>query len=285
MRPLRALALAIVLLVSPIAANAATNLLACDSVWPPSSGGGRESNAPALISDGNVLFNSGDFRGAAMKYVSASQSDADIVALHNLGAALERLGQTRLGGQLCASAWVSILTKQTRAPITGSQLEVVQTGLKTGNWPQTPTPATTAPPTVPPTSTPTTPPPTLPPPTKRPTTRPSTPPPPAPSSTSPPASTPTTTSRPLPTPIVTHSIAPTPTSSPTPVPASSPTSIPPSHGVPMIPLPTAAVDTGVGVFVGLLIGVAFGVQAMRRRDARRRAQARRVKLDVEVQDK
>jgi outer membrane biosynthesis protein TonB len=285
MRSLRTLALALLMFAAPVTANAATNLLACDSVWPPSGTGGRESNAPKLISDGNVLFTSGDFHGAALKYVSASQSDADIVALHNLGAALEKLGQTSLGGQLCASAWVSILTKQTRAPIPENQLGVIQTGLSSGQWPQTPAPVKTVPPTKPPTASPTTPPPTQPP-TEGPTARPSTPRP-----TEAPTTPPPPTPAPTPRPVVTLPVTAPPTSPHTPAPqespttAPSPTATPAAKQMPMIPLPTAAVDTGVGVFVGFLIGVALGVQAMRWREARRRAQARRVKLDVDTQDK
>jgi hypothetical protein len=291
MRSLRTLTLALLLFAAPVTASAA-NLLACDSVWPPSGTAGRESNAPTLISDGNALFTSGDFRGAAMKYVSASQSDADIVALHNLGAALEKLGQTGLGGQLCASAWVSILTKQTRAPIPEKQLGIIQTGLRSGQWPQTPAPVKTVSPTQPPTAAPTVaptpPPPTLPPPTEGPTARPNTPQP-SEAPATPPTPTPILTPRPTATPVTPVTAPPaTPhTAAPqmSPTVAPSATATPSSSAVPMIPLPTAAVDTGVGVFVGFLIGVAFGIQAMRRRDARRRAQARRVKLDVETQDK
>ena len=285
MRSLRTLALALLLFAAPVTTNAATNLLACDSVWPPSGTGGRESNAPTLISDGNALFASGDFHGAALKYVSASQNDADVVALHNLGAALEKLGQTSLGGQLCASAWVSILTKQTRAPIPEKQLSVIQTGLSSGQWPQTPAPVKTVPPTKPPTVAPTMPPPTSPPPTERPTARPSTPQP-TEAPTTAPTPTPAPTPRPVVTPVTAPSASPhTPAPLESPTAAPSPTATPAPKQTPMIPLPTAAVDTGVGVFVGFLIGVAFGVQAMRRRDARRRAQARRVKLDVDTQDK
>lgn len=286
MSPLRcrhALALAVVLLtIAPAPSSAATNPLACDSVWPP-TGGGSDSTVPALINEGNALFANGDYRNAAIRFLRASETDGDVVAAHNLGAALEKLGQTRLGEQLCAAALLGAFKRPPRAPIPEDQLAVIRTGLDSGQWPQTPTPATTAPPTQPPTVAPTTPSPTTPAPTRKPTSRPSRPPstqsPPQPS-TAPPSATPAATSRPRPTPIAT--LLPT---EPPPTPAASPAPSPPARQTPMIPLTTAAIDTGAGVFVGFLIGAAFGVQALRRREARRRAQAQRIKLKVDAKEK